>query len=545
MNTITQHFYKSINTHTLTVIAMLISVVAWSQEPEVEQDSTQTGYSLGNLQMPNPNSIESNYTYNPLTDRYIYTESVGKFNINHPVILTPKEYQDLVARENLKNYYKEKIDAFDGKKEGVEDKQKNLLPEFYVRSGLFETIFGGNTIEVVPQGSVEMDLGILYSKQDNPSYSPKNRSNFTFDFDQRISLSLLGKVGTRLQVTANYDTESTFDFQNLIKLEYTPTEDDIIQKIEVGNVSMPLNSSLITGAQSLFGVKTQLKFGKTTVTAVFSEQKSDTRTVVAQGGGTLEEFDFFARDYDENRHFFLAHYFRDNYDEDLARYPFIDTNVQITRIEVWVTNRSNRTENVRNIIALQDLGETDRVGSTVNILGGSGAYPDNANNAFNPETIDDLPPASQINNLIRDIATVQSGIEVAGVTEGADYAKLENARKLQEGQEYTVHSQLGYISLNQRLNNDEVLAVAFQFTVGGEVYQVGEFANDGVDATGIVTDTNGNVTTVTNNNLVLKLLKSPITSVSQPIWDLMMKNIYNTGAYQLSREDFKLNIFLY
>ena len=137
-----------------------------------------------------------------------------------------------------------------------------------------------------------MDLGVLFTKQDNPSFSPRNRSNFTFDFDQRISLSLLGKVGTRLQVTANYDTQSTFDFQNLVKLEYTPTEDDIIQKIEVGNVSMPLNSSLITGAQSLFGVKTQLQFGKTTITGVFSEQKSDTRSVVAQGGGTLEEFDF-------------------------------------------------------------------------------------------------------------------------------------------------------------------------------------------------------------------------------------------------------------
>ena len=158
----------------------------------------------------------------PLTDRYIYTETIGEFNINYPIILTPYEYEQLVVQENLKSYYKEKIDAADGKKEGAEDIQKNLLPEFYVNSGFFESIFGSNTIEVVPQGSVEMDLGVLFSKQENPSFSPRNRSNFTFDFDQRISLSLLGKVGTRLQVTANYDTQSTFDFQNLVKLEYTP-----------------------------------------------------------------------------------------------------------------------------------------------------------------------------------------------------------------------------------------------------------------------------------------------------------------------------------
>ncbi|MCB0437582.1 MAG: cell surface protein SprA, partial [Mangrovimonas sp.] len=294
MNTITNQFSNSLK-YLLFVLAFSFTFLSWSQEP-TEQDSTKTGYSLGNIKMPNPNSILTKYTYDPLSDRYIYTETVGNFNINYPIILTPKEYERLVAQENIRAYYKQKIDALDGKKAGTEDEQKNLLPEFYVNSGFFETIFGGNTIEVIPQGSVEMDLGILFSKQDNPAFSPRNRSNFTFDFDQRISLSLLGKVGTRLQVTANYDTQSTFDFQNLIKLEYTPNEDDIIQKIEVGNVSMPLNSSLITGAQSLFGVKAQFQFGKTTVTGVFSEQKSETRTVVAEGGGTLEEFELFIRD---------------------------------------------------------------------------------------------------------------------------------------------------------------------------------------------------------------------------------------------------------
>jgi len=248
------------------VFLLSVSVFAQDPDPATEVDSTKTGFSLGNIEMPNPNSITSKYTYDPITDRYVYTESVGSFNINYPIILTPKEYQDLVFKESLKNYYQDKIDATDGKKETSEEDKKNLLPEFYVNSGFFESIFGGNTIEVVPQGSLEMDLGVLFTKQDNPSFSPRNRSNFTFDFDQRISLSLLGKVGTRMQVTANYDTESTFDFQNLVKLEYAPTEDDIIQKIEVGNVNMPLNSSLISGAQSLFGVKTQLQFGKTTVT---------------------------------------------------------------------------------------------------------------------------------------------------------------------------------------------------------------------------------------------------------------------------------------
>ena len=449
-------------------------IIAQQTLPTTTQDSTKTGFSFGNLLMPNPNSIVSKYTYDPITDMYIYTESIGNFNINYPLILSPAEYQKLVNQENLRNYYKQKIDAFDGKKDGFEELQKNLIPEFYVNSSFFESIFGGNTIEVIPQGSVEMDLGVLFTKQDNPSFSPRNRSNFTFDFDQRISLSLLGKVGTRLQITTNFDTQSTFDFQNLFKLEYTPTEDDIIQKIEIGNVSMPLNSSLISGAQSLFGVKTELQFGKTRITGVFSEQKSQTRTVVSQGGGTLEEFDFFGLDYDENRHFFLAQYFRDKYDEALLNYPYINSTVQITRIEVWVTNRSTQTENVRNIVALQDLGESDpsKIGSAVTITSGPNAFPDNSNNAYDPTNIGGA--GSQITELIRDVATAQSGILVPGVNEGFDFGKLENAKKLLQNNEYSLNTQLGYISLNQRLQNDEILAVAFQFTVGSQVFQVGE-----------------------------------------------------------------------
>ena len=228
----------------------------YAQQLPTVRDSTSTTFSFGALDTPDPASIISKYIYDPLTNRYFYTSTIGDFNINYPVILTPKEFQELALKESLKQYYKEKVDALDGKKEGSEEAKKNLIPDLYVNSKFFETIFGSNTISVVPQGSVEMDLGIIYTKQENPAFSPRNQSNFTFDFDQRISLSLMGKVGTRLQVNANYDTQSTFDFQNLIKLEFDPSlpgldgvsggEDSILQKLEVGNVSMPLNSSLIT-----------------------------------------------------------------------------------------------------------------------------------------------------------------------------------------------------------------------------------------------------------------------------------------------------------
>ncbi|SHG68897.1 T9SS outer membrane translocon Sov/SprA [Winogradskyella jejuensis] len=528
----------------LVLLSFLCFGIGAAQTNPAEQDSTKTTFTFGDIKLPQIGSIQSKYTYDPVLDRYIYNEKFGKFNVNYPLILTPAQFQKLVQRERLNAYYKEKIDATSGQKEGAEDAQKNLLPDFYVNSDFFETIFGGNTISVIPQGSVDVDLGILFSQQDNPTFTPRNRSNFTFDFDQRISMSLTGTVGTRLQVNAQYDTERTFDFQNLVKLEYTPTEDDIIQKIEVGNVNMPLNSSLITGAQSLFGVKTELQFGKTRVTAVFSEQQSESRSVTAQGGGTLEEFEFFARDYDENRHFFLAQYFENDYDRAMLTYPYINNNIQITRIEVWVTNRNNQTQNVRNVVAFQDLGESDRIGLDV-IPGGfvnvsPGSFPDNGNNNFDPTNIGGS--GSQLNDNVRDITNVQSGINVQ-VNEGFDYGILESARKLNQGQDYTLNTQLGYISLNQRLLNDEVLAVAYQYTVGGQVFQVGEFANDGVDATDVTVNPGNGNQIVNNQSLVLKMLKSAVTAVEEPIWDLMMKNIYDTGAFQLSQEDFRLNIF--
>ena len=537
--------------------ALLFGQFAFAQDDEVN-DSIK-GYNTGNIVLSNPKSVVEAYTYDPATNMYVLTKTFEGFNINYPIILTPKEYEQLVLRESMHDYFKKKSDAIDGKKEGTEEAKKDLLPRYYVNSSFFETIFGGNTIDVKPTGSVEVDLGFRHTKQDNPSFSPRNRSTTTFDFDQRISMSLMGKVGTRLNVNANYDTQSTFAFQNLIKLEYAPTEDDIIQKIEVGNVSMPLNSSLIRGAQSLFGVKAQLQFGKTTVTGVFSEQKSQTKTVTSQGGGTVQNFELFAQEYDADRHFFLSQYFKNKYDFALRNYPLIDSRVQITRIEVWITNKQNRvsttSNNLRNIIALQDLGEarltdyrtTFPIPDSEVVALAPADIPlfftaptdtpsKNSNNKYDPSLI--LSGGGYLNTNIREIVTSNSGFNNAvSVSEGTDYSKLENARKLLPN-EFTFHPQLGYVSLQQRLANDEVLAVAYQYTIGDQVYQVGEFGTDGVDATQV--DPSG---IPSSQALILKMLKSSLTNVQKPIWGLMMKNIYQIqGGYQLQKEDFKFNI---
>lgn len=542
----------------MRIVFLMLPFLVYFQITAQVSDTIKSGVDLGKIKAPNPQSIVEAYTYDINTDRYIYTNTFDGFNVTYPLVLTPKQYQELVLREEMRKYYQEKSAAIDGKKAGSEEKKKDLLPRYYINSKFFESIFGSNTIDIKPTGSVEIDLGLRYTKQDNPAFSPRNRTTTTFDFDQRISVGLQGKVGTRLNVNINYDTQSTFAFQNLIKLEYGSNEDDIIQKLEVGNVSFPLSNSLIRGSQSLFGVKAQLQFGKTTITGVFSEQKSQTKTVTSQGGGTLQDFELFALEYDVDRHYFLSQYFRNKYDRSLESYPYINSRVQITRMEVWITNKQNRinaTENnLRNLIALQDIGEAtltnlqpqEVVGINLAanpsfFIAPPDAPSDNKNNRFNPNQIGSnfLTPA------IREIATANNGFTV-GVDEGLDYAKLENARKL-TASEYTYHPQLGYISLNQRLANDEVLAVAYQYTIGDNVFQVGEFGTDGIDATEV-----DNAGIPSSQALIVKLLKSNLTAVKQkqpnddltmPTWNLMMKNIYQIpGAYQLQQEDFKFNI---
>ncbi len=548
---------KTVTNKLLTTLAILVSVVSFSQSGQtnttnnVKNDTIVPlkynfkSYQNGSLFLQNP--TQQVVTYDKALNKFVIVEKIGDYYIGTPIFMTPEEYDKYRLKNDLKGYFKEKVDASNPKKKGNRKGKRNLLPKYYVNSKFFESVFGGNTVEVIPSGQVNIKLGGIYQKNENPQISIENQSSFTFDFDQQISASLQAKVGKRLKVTANYDTQSTFDFQNIIKLEYAPTEDDIIRNIEAGNVSMPIKNSLINGAQSLFGVKTELQFGKTYVTAAFSQQNSQSKTVVAEGGATIEPFELKASDYDNDRHFFLSQYFRENYKEALTNYPLISSPINITRVEVWVTNRNQNVTDYRSIVALADLGESkddNEVNPTQIITAGTTVTAAGKNIPYNG--------VNNLNTLlnttvggIRDVASVDAAIgTVVPPQQGFNYSYLQNARKLQAN-EFTLHPQLGFISLNRRLNDGEVLAVSYQYTVVGAsnqetVFKVGEFSNDGV---------------VAPANLVVKLLRSEILNTVRPntttptylgdpfpTWRLMMKNVYALGAFPLQREGFRFEL---
>ena len=221
----------------------------------------QQSADLGTISPPKINSIEILYSFDPVSGLYIFSENIDGYPINTPLVLTVKEYEALVLKKQMQAYFLNKVQALSGYGSDLKEAQKNLLPELYVNNKFFESIFGSNTIDITPQGSIGVDLGYRYQRSDNPVASVINRRSPGFDFDQRISLSLLGKIGERLQITANYDTESTFDFQNLVKIQFNPPKISDVSDIIPGKIGSSLNRL----EESVDGIKEIIGEGQNTL----------------------------------------------------------------------------------------------------------------------------------------------------------------------------------------------------------------------------------------------------------------------------------------
>src|SRR6185312_14043070 len=293
-------------------------------------------------------------------------ERVGDFLYRPPRYLTFAEYLQLVQRQDQRVYFQQQTDDY-----AYKSQQEGFIPQIKVRSHTFEQMFGSNNISIRPQGSAEFIMAGQINKNQNPLFNTQQRNQFNFNFNERIQMNVTGSIGDKLKIQTNYNTEAQFQFENQVKLDYTGNPDEIIQKIEVGTVSFPLNTQLITGTQALFGVKTKLKFGKLNVTSIFSQQRSKSKSITITNGAQQGNFAFSPSDYEANRHFFLAQYFRDNYNKALANIPIISSNATVTRIEVWVTNRTNSVNGSRDVLAFMDLGENKPYNKTL-VQGGPG-----------------------------------------------------------------------------------------------------------------------------------------------------------------------------
>ena len=465
------------------------------------------------LDLKRPDNLQYQVVYNDTLDRYIIGNRMGSTWLSAPIMLTPKEYLAWTEQQQRNSYFRKQNDEIFQAK----GKEKFDFSDMHFDLGPAEKIFGPGGIRVKTQGSAELKFGINKKNIDNPSLPIRNRKTTMMDFDEKINLNVNGKVGDKVNMNLNYNTDATFDFdaQNM-KLKYDGKEDEIIKLVEAGNVSFPSNSSLIKGASSLFGVRTDMQFGKLKLQMVASQKKSASKSVSTRGGVQLTPFELNVADYEENRHFFLSQYFRNHYDAWMQKLPNLTTGITINRVEVWVTNKTGNTTNTRNIVALTDLGENQKLSNPMWVA--SGQVPSNQANTEYAAMTGQYAAA-------RDIDQAATTLDGGGLVGGADYEKLESARLLNSS-EYTVNTALGYISLKTSLQTDQVLAVAYEYTSGGVTYQVGEFASDLSD---------------TKQALFVKSLKNTSNNPRQGNWGLMMKNVYYLAS-TVEKEKFRLDV---
>lgn len=513
----------------MRVHAQAVSAGAADSVPEIRADVRRTapdGYGelMRNepaIDLRTPDNIEQVVEYDAHRQVYTIHTRLGGRDITAPMILSKKEYDRWQTRRSMDAYWRKhnRLLAEGG------DATDPLNPwgMDYRRSAL-DRLFGPGGLRLTTRGTVQIRTGIKTTKTDNPSLSLQSRRKTYFDFDQRIQANVSAHLGERLSFDMNYNTNATFDFDaKNLKLNYEGDEDDIVKSIEAGNVSMTTGSSLIRGSAALFGIKSRLQFGRLTATALVSQQNSSTKSVTSKRGAQTTEFSIRADSYDQNRHFFLAHYFRDNYDRFAASLPVVGSGIQITRIEVWVTNKSGNYSQSRNVVAFQDLGESSVLASDYWKSAGGEPVPRNGANNLLTVMQEDYGGARYISQTTQTLAPLAA----YGIEGGSDYEKVESARLLTQGQDYTVNAALGYISLTSALRSDEVLGVAYEYTWQGRVYQVGEFSGDVADS---------------QQAVYVKMLRATTISTQLPVWRLMMKNVYSLGAYQLERSNFRLQV---
>lgn len=482
--------------------------------PEEYQDLTKQSPA----DLKTPENVKSVVEYDIRTGTYVVRTKLGDVDLTTPISLTPEEYQDYSFQKSIQSYYRQKNEEEFQK---AANKQFNLA-DMQFDIGAAERIFGPGGVRVKTQGSAEVVLGMKQNKTKNPSLPERARNRTFFNFDESVQLNVQASVGSKVNFDMNYNTETSFDFDSKkLKLAYTGEEDEIIKSLEAGNVSMTTSNSLINGGAALFGMKADLQFGKLRVNALFAQQESESKTVSSKGGVQTKPFELTIDQYEENRHFFLSHYFRDRYDEAVKNLNTISSPVTISKVEVWVTNKRATYDQARNVVAFADLGEHANISNTA-VVSPSGVLPipyNNTNTLYN--TLNQQFAGA------RDISTVNQTLGGTFVN-GTEYEEVESARLL-DASEYTVNTKLGYISLKTQLQADEVLAVAYNYTYSdGRTYQVGEFSTDNPSSAA--------------SCLYVKLLKGITMSPDMPFWDLMMKNIYSLGAYSVQKEKFRLNI---
>ncbi len=356
------------------------------------------------------------------------------------------------------------------------------------------SIFGTPKISLKIGGSVqihgawrsETTEGITTSRLGNTRNEP--------DFKQQVQINVNGTIGDKLNIVADWNTERTFEYENQLKIKYTGYEDEIIQSIEAGNVSLQ-TSPLVGGSEALFGIKAQFKMGPFSLTTIASQKKGETKEVSVSGGSSEVTFSKRAYEYSTN------HY-------------FVDTVYASPSSNVFFDYYGNAIPQIRSDLLVVDY----QVWKSTNQMTSNTSNEREANVYINlPEM-----PAGGYDNSLRDSNITPIPGEVA-------YGRFI---LLEDGVDYIFHPETGFITFKTPINNDEMIAVAYKQERGdgpADDAAYGEFV--------AASDTNS------TRSLILKMIKPDnLLPAYKTAWMLQLKNIYPTGVRNVNKEGFEFDI---
>lgn len=440
-------------------------------------------------------------------NRFHVRRTIHDIEVGVPRIMEFEEY----AQRSLEHRKRQNWERLVEESERRRDDRRGLL-DFTLdlpvdESSAFATIFGRPEVNLSVTGTANMDVGASIQETLDPSLPPDQQRRIDPLFNQNLQLNIEGTIGDKLFIRTDWDTERSFDWQNRLNIVYEGYEDEIIQSIELGNVSMSTGNSLIRGGSALFGIRSEAQFGPLTLTGIISQQEGDSQTETISGGSTESEISLRPTDYQEDRHFFLDFFSRQEFEGAMAD-PVIATRIfDITRMDVYLLNISAEAEDdQRRAIALTDLGTVEQ--------GEDFAMPDPEGDPFDPSVLEGFRDPDE-------------GVSASDLGVASDEFEEGYFIPLQEGQDYTYDETLGFISLETSISDRQAVAVSFAYRdpQTNEIVNVGDVNEGGSD------------------RLFLKLLRPSNLSTSSRAWPLMMRNIYSLNATDLTPDDIELDVY--
>lgn len=338
-------------------------------------------------------------------------------------------------------------------------------------------------VSLTARGNVTIKGNLVFQDQELIRSKLSETRNTHLEFDQTQRISVEGKIGDKVSVNVDHDSERDFDWENNIRISYKGGEDDIVQTIDAGNVSLSLpgSQSLMGSAnhQGLFGVKTVSKLGPVNITAIASVVNTEKKSQEYKGKNEAQTLKIQDYNFIKNKYFFIHEWFRNG------------TVTQVGGSTVLVPAFYPLKEGLHQIgnlvIRNFELYQLDQ----------------STNSETNP------------------------GTAFADLNEpNESYDQTGNFKRLEQGQDYILSEDLGFIRLRQSAN-DEVLGCTFVMADR---------------ATGDTLVTVGKGISVESDQLMMKMIKPKDLNPSHPVWPLMFKNVYYLGTNNINRDGFELRI---